>query len=64
MGDDQIELQTDNSSIISQFGGNQWYFLVDTCAALAEKTGKTDCYTQEETELVLNDFVVDTKTAT
>ena len=50
MGDNLIELGADDKSEkISQESGSQWYFMVNTCAALASKTKKTDCYTQEET---------------
>jgi hypothetical protein len=37
------------------------FFIMDTCAHLANLTGVTDCKTQKESEAILEQMYVDTK---
>lgn len=59
MRGNKIRLQNDNKTNL----GYQWSFLVDTCVAQSQWTGKTDCYTEEESMAMINDFIVELKTS-
>ena len=44
--------------------GYAWYFVIDTCEALAPFTGATNCKPNEEVRKIFNEFIVTTKIAT
>ena len=41
-----------------------WYFIIDTCASLADVTGATNCAPEKVSRSLMHEFVVTTKTAT
>lgn len=44
--------------------GSAWFFMMNTCQALARYTGATDCVSDIEAQALMNEFIVTTKTAT
>ena len=61
MREDQVSLQNSGKD-----GGKgfHWYFIIDTCAALASYTGATNCFNDEDVRAVMNEFIVTTKVTT
>ena len=55
-----IQLQ-DGGEFYEEANGADFYFAVNTCAKFQSITQRQDCYTQEESEAILYDFIVTTK---
>ncbi len=59
MRDDQVKLKNAGKD---EGQGFHWYFLIDTCTALAPYTGATDCIEDDKVRAIMNEFIVTTKT--
>lgn len=64
MKGDNLKLQNSKNAKNEEFSGYSWYFLVDTCEALAPYTGATGCEPKAKVHAMMNEFIVTTKTVT